>query len=860
MYDKMNRIFIFGVKVMLYEQEYLNEISFPLGGIGTGAIGLAGNGQLIDWEIFNRPNKGGINGYSNIVVRLKEKNGKTFVKVLNGDVLKNLTGTYKVKSYAGFGFGPDRELMCGFPHFKHCSFLGEFPIARLTFTDDDFPGAVVLTAFNPLIPGDADSSSIPAAFFEISYENKTDEEVEFSAFFSLRNPFEISKNEEGKNGNISYVRLTNAGVEQTDTAYGDLCLATDAENVSVQEYWYRGQWCDNISVYWREVTENGKLRQRHYDENGTYDVCAVTASQLLLPHKTCDFRFVLSWNIPNNYNYWNPVKDEAGRDVTWKNYYATVFDDSVSSAEYSLREWNRLFRETDEYRKAMFESTLDSAVIDAAASTLSVIKSPTVLRLQNGEFYGWEGVHEKAGSCEGTCQHVWNYAYALCFLFPSLERSIRDLEFDYSTNDDGEMQFRLKLPLGAAPNTFIPCVDGQMGAVIKTYREWKISGDDAWLKRHFDKVMKVIDYAWSDQNSCEWDKNRDGVLEGRQHHTLDVELFGPSSWLQGFYLAALKAGSEMAEYLGYHEKAKEYRSLFERGKQYTKEHLFNGKYFIQNVDLHDKQKLEHFGVADYYWNSEIGEMKYQIADGSEIDQLCGQWHANLCGLGEIFDKEQVKTALRSMYELNFVKSMRTVANTWRIFSLNDESGAMICAYPNGAYKPVIPIPYCEESMHGFEYQLAGLMISEGMIEEGLEIVRGVRERYDGKKRNPWNEIECGSNYARSMASFALIPIFSGFSFDMPNKTIGFNPILQQPHFKTIWSLDCGWGTFEKEEAKTKISVKGGRLTANKIRLPYINHVRGITVDGQCAQFSFEEGVLTVQTDCIQHEIIIECDH
>lgn len=837
---------------MLYEKEYLSEISFPLGGIGTGSIGLAGNGRLIDWEIFNRPNKGGTNGYSNIVVRLKEKSGKTYVKVLNSDICENLTGTYK----RGFGLGPERTSMCGFPHFKNCSFLGEFPIAKLTFTDDDFPGAVVLTAFNPLIPGDADSSSVPAAFFEISYENGTGDEVEFSVFFSVQNPFDASKNEKGSSGTVSYVKLINAGVDKTDTAYGDLCLATDADNVFIQEYWYRGSWMDGISVYWREITENERLRQRSYDKNGKNDACALMTFCTLPPQETRNFRFVLSWNVPNNYNYWTPVKDESGHDVVWKNYYATLFEDSVSSAKYSLTEWDRLFGETDEYRRAIFESTLDSAVIDAAASTLSVIKSPTVLRLQNGEFYGWEGTYEDFGSCEGTCQHVWNYAYALCFLFPSLERSIRNLEFDYCTNDDGEMQFRLKLPLGAAPNNFIPCVDGQMGAVIKTYREWKISGDDVWLKKNFDKIMKIIDYAWSEKNICEWDRNHDGVLEGRQHHTLDMELFGPSSWLQGFYLAALKAGSEMAEYLGFDEKAKEYRSLFETGKRYTKEHLFNGKYFIQKVDLSDEKLPEHFGVKDTYWNDETGEMKYQIAEGSEIDQLCGQWHANICGLGEIFDKQQVKTALNNMYQLNFVKSMRSVANLWRIFSVNDECGAIICAYPNDTYKPVIPIPYCEEAMHGFEYQLAGLMISEGMIEEGLEIVRGVRGRYNGKNRNPWNEIECGSNYARSMASFALIPIFSGFYFDMPNKTIGFDPILKQPYFKAIWSLDCGWGVFEKEEAKTKILIKGGSLTANKIRLPYVNNVKSVTVDGKKVDFSLSEGLITVQTECIRHEIII----
>ena len=208
-----------------------------------------------------------------------------------------------------------------------------------------------------------------------------------------------------------------------------------------------------------------------------------------------------------------------------------------------------------------------------------------------------------------------------------------------------------------------------------------------------------------------------------------------------------------------------------------------------------------------------------------------------------------------MYELNFMKSMRNLANAWRIFALNDESGAIICAYPEDVYKPIIPIPYCEEAMHGFEYQLAGLMISEGMVKEGLEIVRSVRDRYNGAKRNPWNEIECGSNYARSMASFALIPIFAGFTFDMPRKTIGFNPI-EEGNFRSIWSLGCGWGTYEKTDAKTCITVNGGTLTANKISLPYIKEIKNVFVDGAKANYIFEDGVLCLETDKIETELLV----
>ena len=273
------------------------------------------------------------------------------------------------------------------------------------------------------------------------------------------------------------------------------------------------------------------------------------------------------------YNYWSEETPEVCKP--WRNYYATVFENSVSSALYSLSNYEDFYNKTVQFKNALHNSTLPSAIIDAASSNLSVLKSPTVLRLEDGSFYGWEGVGEESGSCEGTCQHVWNYAYAMCFLFPDLERSIRDVEFKYSTDTDGRMGFRIMLPLGRKMNDFRACVDGQMGAVIKCYREWKISGDNQWLKEKWGDIKKVLEYAWSDKNPDGWDLNKDGVLEGRQHHTLDNELFGRSSWLEGMYLAALKAASEMAEFLGDFDKAKEYSSLFEKGYNWTKDSLFN---------------------------------------------------------------------------------------------------------------------------------------------------------------------------------------------------------------------------------------------------------------------------------------------
>ena len=820
---------------MIYKNDFTKEISFPVGGIGTGCFGISGNGRFIDWEIFNKPAKGSILDYSHIAVKAKRKDGSTILKVLNGDETKDLTGQYLKTQYRGFGYGPQTGAMCAIPHFKNYSFEGEFPVAKLTFSDEDFPAEIILTVFNPFIPLDSENSSIPAGFFKIEFINNTNEDIEYTAVFSMKNPFEKTINSYVERDGYAMLKFS-ADCDKEDIAYGDITVATDSSDTDIQQYWYRGSWNDNLDVFINEMLNNDRLKNRVYTENGNGDVGSVAAYTKISAGKENSIKFILSWNVPNNYNYW----DDKNKGKKWKNYYATVFKSSVESAVYCLNNFDKLYNRTTEFKNALFDSSIDKTVIEAISATMSVLKSPTVLRLDDGSFYGWEGVHENGGSCEGTCQHVWNYAYALCFMFPDLERSLRNNEFKYCTEEDGKTIFRMSLPRGGVKNDFRACVDGQMGTVIKTYREWKISGDNEWLKSVWPTIKNILSYAWSDKNPDKWDNDKDGVLEGRQHHTLDVELFGPSAWLQGFYMSALRAAEEMAEFLGEKESAKEYKDLFEKGYKWTKENLFNGEYFIQKTDLSDKSIVDNFNCGNYYWYDEKKELKYQIGDGCEIDQLCGQWHASICGLGYVFDKDQIKSALKSLYKYNYKPSMRNMINTWRVFSLNDEGGAIICEYPENVRKPVIPIPYHRETMTGFEYALAGLMISEGMEEEGLTVVKAIRDRYDGKKRNPWNEIECGSNYARAMASFALLPIYSGFIFDLPNNMIGFDPV-HKDNFKCLFSVGTAWGTLEWTNNKISVIIKEGKLRLDKFFAKA--KVKELIIDGVKTDFEYGNDIL-----------------
>lgn len=836
---------------MIYTGASLNELIFPLGGIGTGAIGLAGNGALVDWEIFNRPNKGSINPYSGFSVRAEYPDGRAVTRALQGDWNGRLSGEYSRENYKGYGFGPSETTFCGFPHFRRVSFNATFPIAVVTFQDPDFPGKVVMEAFNPLIPLDADNSGIPAAFFNITIHSP-ENGIRYTVVLTANNPFGNTVNSQVPHDRFTAVTMSSAVLKPHQKEYGDLTVAVDAPDGICQEYWYRGLhgFRDGITRFWNQLSQD-TLSHRHYDTPGDRDICTVGTSKTIGKGKKEHFRFAISWNVPNCYNYWDPWKNDAGEDILWKNYYATKFADSTQSCFYALSHWDDLYAKTVAFAKSLHASTLDKAVVDAVSASLSVLKSPTVLRLEDGTFYGWEGVHERAGSCEGTCTHVWSYAYALCFLFPELERTMRDTELQYDTDENGLMQFRTMLPLGRPRGDFLPCVDGQMATIFKVYRDWKLTGNGQWVFDHWQDLKKVLEFAWSEHNPNQWDRNKDGVLEGRQHHTLDRELFGPSSWLQGMYLAALKAAAELAAFVGDTAAQEQYKKLYNQGRQFTDSQLFNGEYYIQKVDLGDQTYCSRFDCPEY-WNEESGQLKYQIGEGSSIDQLLGQWHANLCGLGDIFDPRQRKIALKNMFRNNYKSSMREIANTWRIFAINDEAGTVICDYPAGKEKPDIPIAYCQECMTGFEYAFAGLLISEGFLEEGLTVVRAVRDRYDGKKRNPFNEIECGSHYARSMASFALLPIFSGFTYDIPNAYIGFAPILPGD-FRCFWAVGTGWGEFLRTHSEYRILLNGGCLNLSSVKLANCS-IQQMFVDGKEVDFSQVGDVLTFQTVTAKKEL------
>jgi uncharacterized protein (DUF608 family) len=319
-----------------------------------------------------------------------------------------------------------------------------------------------------------------------------------------------------------------------------------------------------------------------------------------------------------------------------------------------------------------------------------------------------------------------------------------------------------------------------------------------------------------------------------------MELFGPSSWLTTMYLAALRAASIMADAMGEPAFADECHKMAAKGGAFVDRELFNGRYYAQKLDLSDRSALAPFaqsrkaGVlsepfAEAYWSQEYGEIKYQIGQGCLTDQILGQWHADIAGLGDLLAPENVRTALKTVFNENYRPSLRDHFNPCRVYAYEDEGGLLNCTWPDGTTKPALPVPYAEEVWTGLEYMMASHLIQRGHVEEGLTVVRTARLRHDGSRRNPWNDIECGSYYARALSSYALVNAYSGLSFDQRCGEIGFKPA-RAGDGVYFWSAGRGWGVVELRGPTVTLTVKGGELVVSRLWLP--DRPGAATVQGQ----------------------------
>ena len=724
-----------------FDGDHLLRVALPMGGIGCGSVSLSGRGDLVDWEIMNRANKNYFNRSAGsrpfFAIRVKGA-GHESTTMLAGPI-------HPAELYFAHGCNVPQ---CGLPRFAEASFDGAFPFGTVHLSDKGLPVKVDIKGFSPFVPGNSADSSLPVASLEYEVENLTGEPLEVSICAYVRNIAGCDgRNDSPPAGNTTTYRegegvrglvFKSEKLNKNSPAWGSFALSTpDADGkLSYRTACVPNHWERTALEFWDDFSSDGELSAP--DSAETIPHGGICMKKTVPARGRTSWHWAFTWNFPNR-----PAWGDDSKIVG--NWYSKNYADAWDAAEKITPRLGELEERSLAFTRKILALEAPHELKEAALANLAVLKSETVFRVPTGHLLGWEGVNDHSGSCRGSCTHVWNYENAVACLFPDLARSMRDVEFNYAMNpENGAMDFRVALPLGAKRNGCV-AADGQMGCIMKVYRDWKICGDDKWLAALWPKVKKALAFAWIPAEQWTWnakwreggwDVGKSGLMDGEQHNTMDVNYYGPNSQMGFWYLGALRAAEEMAKAMKDDAFAKECREIYEKGTRRIDAELFNGDYYEQHI------------------TEGHGELPYQLGKCCLVDQLVGQQMAHLWGLGDLAKKENLRKTCESIMRWNFLPDFSRHFNNMRTYCAGKESGLLMGSWPRGRLKT--PFPYFGEVMTGFEYVAAAEMVFQGMDTDAVKVVKAIRDRHDGLKRNPFSEPECGHNYARSMASWNVL--------------------------------------------------------------------------------------------------------
>lgn len=810
-----------------YSGDYLRRLAFPIGGIGAGMFCIEGCGALSHMSVRHRPQ---LFNEPTMFGAVAIKGGAA--KIVEGPVPE-----WKIFGRPGTGNGAAMTSY-GLPRFTDASFLDRFPFGSLSLKDTAFPLEATIRAWSPFVPGDADNSSLPAGALEYTFINRSGKTLEAIFSYNSRN-FMTMPDQKGRINRMDkgFV-LSQPPVADKPEIQGDFAIYTDDSNAVIDYCWFRGGWWDPLTMLWNTIQEGTVRNSEPIEEDAPG--ASVYVPFKVGPGEKKVINIMMAWYVP----YSNMIIGDVSKDVengglakgscnlstdlglsidasskVYRPWYASKFRNITEASAYWKQEYGNLLKQSEQFTQSFYKSSLPPEVLEAVAANLTIIKTPTVMRQYDGRLWNFEGSGDEGGCCHGSCTHVWNYAQAIAHLFPSLERSLRHTEFCESQNEEGHQNFRSNTPISPTTHGFHAAADGQLGGIMKVYREWRISGDNEWMKKMYPLVQKSLDYCIKT-----WDPRSKGLLEEPHHNTYDIEFWGPDGMCTSFYLGALEAFIKMGKHLK--KNVSVYEQLFKKGKAAMETDLYNGEYFIQKIqttglNAPDPVKASKESFGGEYSKEAVDLLekegpKYQYGIGCLSDGVLGGWIARMCGLGDPVDKDKLTSHLVAIHKYNLKKDLSQHANPQRpAYAVGNEGGLLLCSWPKGG-KLSLPFVYSDEVWTGIEYQVASHLMLMGKVNEGLEIVRICRDRYEGKIRNPYNEYECGSWYGRALSSYGLLQGLTGVWFDAVDKTLYVDSKVGD--FTCFISTETGFGNVHYKNGKVSLEVVKGSIPAKKLML------------------------------------------
>lgn len=803
-------------------------IGMPIGGIGSGQVYLGGDGQLWYWDIFNHqrihPGGGGDKFYLNPLTPTPEFQQGFGIRVLSKH--KGFTATAASLNNRGFS-----DI-----HFK-----GAYPVATVAYRKKGLPVKVDLTAFSPFIPTDAESSGMPAVVMEYKITNTAKEPVTVELMGWLENranaltrsrTFGYVVNEIfNEDGTLQL--MCRSDIPQKDRElpdHGNMTLTLLDTTATWANPNAGGHIIDNLCDLKarKEAKETAHL--------GAQITGILGKKMTLAPQQSQTVSFVLSWYFPNVHQKESGFHNLKNKQ-NLRYYYHKNFSSSREVGQTIAKHQERYIENTKKWHQTWVDSTLPQWFLNRVFVNASTLATTSFYRLDDlkdgpeneGRLYAMEGVYLGLG----TCTHVFHYEQALGRLFPNLARQLRtQIDYGLSYKKEGIIGYRGEFTGIGHHDGRGYAVDGHAGTILRAYREHLTAPNNHYLKAYWGKIKQSIVYMIN--HDAEKTGKPDGILEGLQYNTLDKMWQGQISWISGMYNAALRAGVAMAKVMDERSFAKKCQKIADLGKKNMTAQLFNGEYYYSKRDP-------------------IHQEKPNTGIGCHIDQVLGQSWAMQVGLPRVFPAVQTKKALQSIHRYNYKKDVglylekATIKNV-RFYALPGEAGTIICTFPKGGDKEAkgtdasnwdnLVAGYFSECMTGFTYQAAAHMIAEGLVKEGMEMIRAIDDRYMPNKRNPYNEVEYGNHYTRAMSSYGAFITMTGFQLDEPQGMIGFDPKMQADDFKAAFTTGAAWGTFTQkrgngqQEHRLTFAYGAFQLKILSLRTDKVYKKAALTINGK----------------------------
>ena len=604
----------------------------PLGGVGAGCIEMGRDGRFRNITINNNRtaearipvSRGGF-----LAVRTALR-GRVSVRFLQPD---------SDIPFEKAGIAPV------FTPVEQMGWRGLYPRADYRYQDPQSPVDVRWTAFSPIIPYDADASTLPVMLCYVDVHNAAEQVVEVSVVLNWENlcgciatatpldrgpmrivfaePPEQPPDDQGaESPPPPPVGMEFGCANSWETnAHGNYCLLTPNDNeVQVTVLGWDETDAEGIRAFWEQFRDNGVLPNT-FEEDPRAHSAAVCCSFELAPGARRRAIYALAWYCPRF--------EVGGRNQG--NRYAALFPNARAVAQRALKFHQYYFHAVESWHRCFLASSLPRWLSRMLINNNYVLSTNTLLT-RDGHFAMFETPEDPR---TGVLDRRFHSSIGTVLFFPQFAFS--ELE-QFAKAEQPNAPGRLYRYLGKL-NVHQPKSDDEQGElmdlnakfVLMVYRDYHMTGRLADLRKVYPRLKQVMRYI------LQKDDNNDGLPEAKGFRTTydDWKFYGVDSYSGSIWLAAIRAYGELTRVLGMQEETEWCNRLFRRARSSFERRLWNEK------------------GGYYYFHDNAGATQLPdepVPHGCVSGQLAGQWYADFLGLGCLFPPAHIRRALEAIFD------------------------------------------------------------------------------------------------------------------------------------------------------------------------------------------------------------------